>query len=192
LISADNLPNWFEYSKSNFSLLPNVASMNVLQIGAYKGDCTEYMLNNHDINKIVDVDTWEGSAENFDPNAAFIKAFNVVEDVYDRKFSDDKRVKKMKMTSDMYFANHFPEEKFDFIYIDGAHTSNQVLVDGINAFPRLKVGGILAFDDYEWKFYRGTLNNPKAGIDCWLKLFDGYYEFLIQNYQIWVKKLKEL
>ena len=70
------------------------------------------------------------------------------------------------MTSDMYFANNFPEEKFDFIYIDGAHTSTQVLVDAINSFPRLKVGGIPAFDDYEWPKYSGTLNNPKSGIDC--------------------------
>ena len=185
---TDNLPNWFEYVKPNFSLLPNVAAMNILQIGAYKGDCTEYILNNYDINKIVDVDTWEGSMEHPDLNTTF----NVVEEVYDRKFSDDKRVKKIKMTSDMYFANNFPEEKFDFIYIDGAHTSTQVLVDAINAFPRLKVGGILAFDDYEWPIYSGTLNNPKSGIDCWLTLFNGYYEFLIQNYQIWVKKLKDV
>jgi hypothetical protein len=82
-------------------------------------------------------------------------------------------LKKMKMTSDMYFANDFPGEKFDFIYIDGAHTSPQVLVDAVNAFPRLNVGGILAFDDYGWPLYSGTLNNPKSGIDCWLTLFNG-------------------
>jgi len=87
---ADNLPNWFEYVKPNFSLLPSVASMNVLQVGAYKGDCTEYILNNFDINMIVDVDTWEGSIEHADLNIAF----NIVEEVYDKKFSDDKRVKK--------------------------------------------------------------------------------------------------
>ena len=98
----------------------------------------------------------------------------------------------MKMTSDMYFASNLSEELFDFIYIDGAHTSTQVLVDAINAFPRLKVGGILAFDDYEWPQYSGSLNNPKIGIDCWLRLFDGYYAVLIQNYQIWLTKLKNV
>jgi len=96
----------------------------------------------------------------------------------------------MKMTSDEYFADSIHLEKFDFVYIDGAHTSTQVLVDGINGFARLKVDGILTFDDYEWPKYSGTLNNPKIGIDCFLELFDGHYELLIKNYQIWVRKLR--
>ena len=183
-----DLPNWFNYVKPNFSHLPKDSELSILQIGVYKGDCTEYILENYRVKHIVDVDTWGGSMEHPDLNITF----NVVESVYDSKFLDDKRVKKMKMTSDMYFANNFPEEKFDFIYIDGAHTSMQVLVDAINAFPRLKVGGILAFDDYEWPIYSGTLNNPKSGIDCWLTLFRGHYELLIQNYQIWVTKIKDV
>jgi hypothetical protein len=183
-----DLPNWFEYVKPNFSYLPNNIELFVLQIGVYKGDCTTYILENKQVKQIVDVDTWEGSMEHPDLNIAF----NLVEAVYDEKFSGDNRVKKMKMTSDMYFADNLLIEKFDFIYIDGAHTSTQVMMDAINAFPRLKVGGILAFDDYEWPKYSGTLNNPKIGIDCWLKLFDGYYELIIQNYQIWVRKLREV
>jgi hypothetical protein len=187
-MSEADLPNWFNYVKPNFAFLPKDIELLILQIGVFKGDCTEFLLENNRVKQIVDVDTWEGSIEHPDLNVTF----NVVEEVYDKKFSDDKRVKKMKMTSNMYFANNFPEEKFDFIYIDGAHTSAQVLMDAINAFPRLKVGGVLAFDDYEWPRFSGTLNNPKSGIDCWLTLFNGYYEFLIQNYQIWVKKLKDV
>ena len=87
---TDNLPNWFEYVKPNFSLLPNVAAMNILQIGAYKGDCTEYILNNYDINKIVDVDTWEGSMEHPDLGITF----QDVERIYDEKFLNNYRVKK--------------------------------------------------------------------------------------------------
>jgi len=92
-------------------------------------------------------------------------AFGTVEEVYDKKFSGDSRVK-IKMTRDMYFSNSVQMERFDFVYIDGAHTSTQVLVDGINGFARLKVGGILAFDDYEWQIHSRTLNNPKIGMDC--------------------------
>jgi hypothetical protein len=64
--------------------------MNVLQIGVYKGDYTECILNNYDVKTIVDVDTWESSMEHPDLNINL----NVVEEVYDNKFSDDKRVKK--------------------------------------------------------------------------------------------------
>jgi len=188
LTLENNLPNWFESVKPNFSLLPNDVPMLVLQVGVYTGDCTEYLLKNHDIKKIVDVDTWEGSMEMADMNINF----DPVEEIYDRKFKDDQRVVKVKSTSDIYFAQNSMSENFDFIYIDGAHTSTQVLLDGINGFANLKVGGILAFDDYEWPMYEGTLLNPKHGIDCWLKLFDGYYELLLMNQQVWVRKLKDI
>jgi hypothetical protein len=190
--TKDDLPNWFEHIKHNFSHLPNTVDLLVLQIGVYKGDCTEYLLNNYQISQIIDVDTWEGSMEHSDEYSVHNMDFSKVEMIYDKKFFGDHRVIKMKMTSDVYFASQLLSEKFDFIYVDGSHTSTQVLLDGINAFSRLKVGGILAFDDYRWPEYSGTLNNPKIGIDCWLKLFEGHFELLVENYQIWVKKLKQI
>jgi len=85
-----NLPNWFEYVQHNFILLPNNVELLVLQIGAYKGDCTEYILQNRSVKQIVDVDTWEGSMEHGGLNIDF----GTVEEVYDKKFSGDPRVKK--------------------------------------------------------------------------------------------------
>jgi hypothetical protein len=159
----------------------------VLQIGVYKGDCTQFLLDNYKITHIVDVDPWEGSMGYPEP----IITFNSLEKIYDEKFIGDKRVVKMKMTSDKYFDNSSSEERFDFIYIDGDHKSSQVLLDGINSFARLTVGGILAFDDYEWDRFSGTLDNPKFGIDSWLKMFDGCFEIVIKNYQLWVRKLRD-
>lgn len=186
-MSGDTFPNWFEYNRQNFLILPKDIGLSVLQIGVYTGDCTEYLLSNHQIKHIVDVDTWQGSME----HPAMNIRFNEVEKIYDEKFSNEARVIKMKMTSDQYFVNYAHDDKFDFIYIDGAHTSTQVLLDGINSFSLLKVNGILAFDDYEWPEFQGTLNHPKTGIDCWLRLFDGFFESLIQNNQIWVRKLRD-
>ncbi len=39
-------------------------------------------------------------------------------------------------------------EKFNLIYIDGSHHSEDVLCDGINAWHLLRDGGALVFDDY--------------------------------------------
>ena len=190
MATEENLPNWFENVKSNFSHVPAGTDLLMLQIGVYKGDCTEYLLNNHQVSQIIDVDTWKGSMEHSDVNSIHHLDFSIVEEIYDKKFYGDKRVLKMKMTSNLFFASQLLDEEFDFIYIDGAHTSTQVLLDGINSFSRLKVGGVLAFDDYTWPDYSGTLNNPRIGIDSWLKLFDGYFELLVENNQIWVKKIK--
>ncbi len=39
-------------------------------------------------------------------------------------------------------------QMFDMIYIDGSHHSEDVLLDGVNAWHLLKDGGALVFDDY--------------------------------------------
>jgi hypothetical protein len=92
------LPTWFNHVKPNFESylrFPNEniipVPLNVLQIGAYKGDTTQWLLDNKNINRIVDVDTWEGSIEHegtFD--------LNQVERVYDERFTAVEKVEKRK------------------------------------------------------------------------------------------------
>jgi hypothetical protein len=52
----------------------------------------------------------------------------------------------------------------------------------------LKPQGIMIFDDYEWDTYRGTLNNPRAGIDAFLEVFVEQFSVITQGYQIAVRK----
>jgi predicted O-methyltransferase YrrM len=78
---------------------------------------------------------------------------------------------------------------FDFIYIDGSHKARDVLTDAVMAWPLLKSGGIMAFDDYGWQDERysdGTY--PKEAIDVFLQIFGKELEIIHQGYQIWVKK----
>jgi predicted O-methyltransferase YrrM len=47
--------------------------------------------------------------------------------------------------------NHFEDNTFDLIYIDGGHLSLDVIMDFSYTWPLLKVGGIMVFDDYKLK-----------------------------------------
>ena len=58
---------------------------------------------------------------------------------------------------------------FDFIDIDGEHTSIQTALDGYMAFRYLSYGGILAFDDYEWDLEADEYERPIISIDKFLK-----------------------
>jgi hypothetical protein len=44
----------------------------------------------------------------------------------------------------------FENQKFDMIYIDGNHYIDGAFVDLHNSFPKLKVGGYLVGDDVDW------------------------------------------
>lgn len=182
-----DLPTWFDYVKPNFeNYLTLTSPLTVLQIGAYKGDTTQWLLGNKNINRIVDVDTWEGSIEHKDKYD-----FNQVEQVYDAKFKGVAKVEKFKGTSDKYFAHRPEGETFNVIYIDGDHTALQTAIDSLNAWRILEIGGIMVFDDYDWPAYKGTPLNPKDGIDCVLALFKGRYELIVVNYQVWIRKTAE-
>ena len=177
-------PNWFNYVEPFFSRnLPKDLPLRVLQIGAYTGDATAWLLENREIEFIDDVDTWGGSEEASHESIDF----GAVEDYYDSRFEDNPKVTKFKMTSD----NFFPAgsgARYNFIYIDGDHTALQTALDGLNAFKMLEYGGIMAFDDYQWNYNGNPFLEPKRGVDAFLSVCDGNYALLDSGYQIWIKK----
>lgn len=182
-------PNWFfGYAEDAFRrhLLPLAGTpIQVLQIGAYLGDASEWLLTNvltEPGSWLVDVDTWEGS------NEAAHEAINFMEvqAFYDERMKNYHRVGRYVGTSDNYFGQHPPP--FDFIYIDGAHTSEQVLRDAVNADRFLNVGGMIAFDDYCWS--DGSGNIPRPAIDAFLTCYGHRYEVLEQDLQVWVRRIK--
>jgi predicted O-methyltransferase YrrM len=63
----------------------------------------------------------------------------------------------------------FEDNFFDIIYIDGNHEPEFVLEDAVLSFRKLKVGGILIFDDYGW----GGPDLTQRGIDGFLS---GYHK----------------
>jgi len=186
-----DFPNWFNITaKANFeALIPNSLRDNpdarALQIGAYTGDATEWMATKTKWT-INDVDTWEGSQE----DAHEQMDFNEVEAVYDSRHSSNASVHKFKMASDTFF-NAFTHEPdtYDFIYIDGDHTASQTAKDGLNALPFLKLGGIIAFDDYTWQSGKGSYYDPRPGIDAFNHICQELVEVMIVNGQAWFKKL---
>ena len=173
-------PNWFKDVEKYFRHVPNVP-LRALQIGTYTGDATEWLLNNREIERLHDVDTWQGSEEKAHENLDF----QTVEQYYDSRFNDD-RIVKCKMTSDEFFLIN--DKTFNFIYIDGDHTALQTALDGLNAFKVLEPGGVMAFDDYEWNYNGDKYLEPKRGVDAFLSVCKDRYRLLEVGYQIWIEK----
>jgi hypothetical protein len=189
-------PNWFESTsaRENFerNLLPLAdREIKCLQIGAYTGDATKWMVENilkQEDSFLVDVDTWEGSNEAIHLNMDWKDVYKTYQEKNAKALAEN-RVLTMEMTSDRYFAGIGEERIFDFIYVDGDHTAFAVLRDGSNAYDKLKVGGILAFDDYGWSESKGDFYEPRYAIDALCHLLNGKVEKIEDNYQLWLKKI---
>jgi predicted O-methyltransferase YrrM len=117
--------------------------------------------------------------------------WHTVESLYDSKTAlgkADRKIVKYKGTSDNFFKNN--REMYDFIYIDGDHTSYGVLKDAVAAYECLNVGGIIAFDDYQWSAGLGVLNEPKMSIDAFSAIYADRVVEILQGYQRWFKKVR--
>lgn len=179
-------PNWFESQKHFFEKYVPQVPLRALQIGAYTGDASMWLLENRQVENLDDVDTWEGS----DENAHKTIDFDSVEGVYDSRIKSYTNVNKFKMTSDEFFTS-WPSTPptYNFIYVDGDHTAVQTALDGFNSFRLLEPGGVLAFDDYLWWDNPDEFLRPRKGIDAVLNACSGKFNVLEIGYQAWIQKI---
>lgn len=178
-------PNWFSGQTQNFEnnlyIFKN-KKVDFLQIGAYLGHASRFMLENILTNSgstLTDVDTWTGSTGS---DEAMHKEmdWNYIEKKYEEELSVfiGNKLSKYKGSSDSFFENN--DRHFDFIYIDGHHEEEYVQRDATNSFNFLKDGGIIAFDDC------GGLQHIKDIAENLAK--ENNLEIITSNWQIWMRK----
>ena len=134
------------YWKKILRTLPE--NFKYLEIGSLEGNSALFIINNFKVKKVVCVDIWED--ENFKEEQH--KNFNN----YKKNINEFSNiVETFKGTSDAFFLNQ--KDKYDVIYIDGSHETDQVYKDIKNSWNILNVNGILICDDY---FYGSIYKNP--------------------------------
>jgi tetratricopeptide (TPR) repeat protein/predicted O-methyltransferase YrrM len=77
---------------------------------------------------------------------------------------------------------------FDMIYVDGCHLADHVYRDAELAWPLLKLGGLMIFDDYEWQDPNLPGQDPKQGIDAFLAGMSDQIQVLHRSYQLIIRK----
>ena len=157
--------------------------MNLLEIGSYEGRSALFFIDLFENSKISCVDTWSGSDEHKDIN------FKEIESNFDfntKDLTEKKLLKKFKMTSNEFFIQN--RNNFDFIYIDGDHSKEQVLKDLNSAWSILNNNGYLLIDDYMWWYYKDLVNNPATSINNFIKTNLNEIDRLIIWHQVLIQK----
>jgi predicted O-methyltransferase YrrM len=178
--------NWFPLIDLNDYNKP----INYLEIGTFYGGNLLSVANTygqHKDSKLYCIDPWEdyndypeyknnqpGIYETFMDN---IEASGVKDKIIiNRGYSNIEVLK---------FDNHF----FDIIYIDGNHEPEYVLEDAVLSFRKLKIGGIMIFDDYGW----GGPDLTQRGIDAFLWAYHKRITILgLRESQLIIKKIDNI
>ena len=181
-----NIPLWLRtFEKGKMSL---EGKLQCLEIGSWQGLSAFFILKTLKDARLTCVDTWDGGDENKD--LAHQDVINSIEASFDYNLADfADRLEKYKGTSYSFFNNQPITRKFDFIYVDGSHHSDDVMVDAIKSFEMLNVGGLMIFDDYFWNYYDRYLDNPAGAINSFLRLKKRNIKIVCFDSQLAIKKL---
>lgn len=117
----------------------------MLEIGSYMGESTSLFASTHLFNEIHVLDPHEG-----------VEEFN---DLFDWTWEDVKKEWKINTRHwqdiihlhneySYNMVDSFPNQSFDFIYVDGNHSYEGVKQDLIDYLPKVANGGVLAGHDY--------------------------------------------
>lgn len=143
----------------------------ILEIGSWEGMSSLFLLETFPTARLHCVDTWGGGDEQRADEGIVQGALSGVERRFDANTAAHAdRVVKHAGTSVAYFAANLRREVFDLIYVDGSHYGSDVVADAVYAFEMLKVGGMIVFDDYFWRYYRDDLDNPASAINAFLRM----------------------
>jgi predicted O-methyltransferase YrrM len=183
--------DWFSH---NIPMLKQVleeyagkSGIKMLEIGSFQRRSTVWMLENiltSPSSKITCIDTFEGSAEHsHEQITGLSNAFmhNV------RSFGDKVEIKKGSSHDVLRTINS--KETYDIIYVDGDHSAPAVMQDAVLAFPLLKKGGLLIFDDYMWTGMPDVLDRPKVAIDAFVSIFQKQLVFVSSGWQFIVRRV---
>lgn len=161
---SGNIPVWYALFEKHNLLSQKLVG---LEIGAYEGRSSLFMLKSLPRLNLHCVDTFQGSDEHDEVN------FNTVFENFTfnvNEYAD--RLKVFKGTSATFYLTRKDKVAFyDIIYVDGSHHYNDVLHDAQQCLRLLKKNGLMIFDDYLWGFYDDINKNPIGAI----------HNFLAQN-----------
>ena len=162
--------------------------INYLEIGAFYGAniisvAMTYGL--HKESKLYCIDPWEDYNEYVEYKNEQPQIYDTfIENIKNSGFQDKIIINRGYSNKEIY---KFDDEFFDIIYIDGNHEPEYVLEDAVSSFRKLKVNGIMIFDDYGWCGPDLT----QKGIDAFLSGYSKRIQYLNNvETQVFIKKLK--
>lgn len=119
-------------------------NMRMIEIGSYVGESTMIFANH--FKEVISIDPFLNDYDMND-DACYHKDFNDVYKIFLENIKQYDNIKSIKKTSDDAIFDLL-NETFDFIYIDGLHTYEQVSKDINNYKSLIKNNGFIGGHDY--------------------------------------------
>lgn len=196
--------DWFSWSPPVWSQIVHQlpSRKRFLEIGSFEGRSSVWLIENaiDEGGDLFCVDTWEGGEE----HKAQGHDMSAVEDRFHRNITvalgtvypkkiNVQSFRDTSLNALSALLSIVPEKRdlFDFIYIDGSHQAPDVITDACMAWPLLRVGGVMVFDDYGWGEPLPATHKPKMAIDAFVDIYKERLHLIHKSYQLIIQKMKD-
>jgi predicted O-methyltransferase YrrM len=123
--------------------------MSMIEIGSYAGESTKIFSEN--FKQVISIDPFINDYDSNDITCQFMP-LDKVYDIFKQVLNQHPNIKHIRMTSDDAIRE-IKDEKFDFVYIDGLHTYEQIKKDITNYLPLLNENALIGGHDYHLNWY---------------------------------------
>ena len=177
------IPGWFSFRDVYARAVREAPDpAHFVEVGCWKGRSAAFMaveiLNSKKKIRFDCIDTWKGSDEPKHLADKSVKEGTLFREFVTNTAPVNKIVVPFPMSS-VEGAKMYHDGSLDFVFIDAAHDYDNVLLDLRSWWPKIKMGGVLAGDDYnkrevakavhdsfsEWTIFQGS----GSGKQWWVK-----------------------
>jgi hypothetical protein len=139
----------------NLLLKPNSIGC---ELGVFEGEFSEILLSQNKFSKLYLVDLFDGMVESGDKSGNNVRCKNSIDllNAVSNKFSNRECVEIVKKDS-VSFLESFPDNYFDFIYIDTSHQYEHTKIELNASLRKIKKDGIIAGHDYNRYRFDGVV-----------------------------------
>lgn len=127
-----------------------------IEIGIFCGGHAKRILESTNVETLIGIDPYECYTPGM-PRMETQEDYNIMHDIVMERLQSNMRYIHIRMTSDEAFER-IKNNKYDFIFIDGLHTYDQLKKDLANYSTLIKKGGIISCHDYNHPYFPRLTN----------------------------------
>ena len=140
--------------------ISELLSYNIIgcELGVFEGEFSNLLLKTNKFKKLYLVDLFEGiidSGDKYGNNIVYRSGDDLLK-LVSNKFENETSIEIVKKDS-ISFLQHFPDNYFDFIYIDTSHQYEHTKIELNLSLNKIKKGGIISGHDYNKYRFEGVV-----------------------------------